>query len=234
MDDIEVLISPTEPVWLKDYATRLSLETESYGCDILINSPSGYMGIQRKKFPEDIVASIQDGRLQRQVAEMQVLPFFMILFEGYPSWTNDGQAVMGSSINDNSWASFQLYKEGPDWFNRTVFNKVCATLHLEGVPTVWVADPNEFIAYLDDIKVWWQSDTHSTLATRAPEMVERNRKGRMAAALQVVKGVGPKAAKNIAEEFELVIDAGLGELEEIPGVGPKMAERIYDQFGVKL
>lgn len=234
MTDIEVLISPTEPEWLKSYGTRLSLETEQYGCDILISGPKGFMGIQRKKFPQDIMDSVMDGRLARQVAAMKALPFYMILFEGLPTWSNDGQAVMGAAPDDNTWASFELHSESPEWFTRKVFTKVCATLHLDGVATSWAADSYEFIAALDDLKDWWQVGNHKTLDIKAPEFAERTRRGRMAAALQVVDGVGPTVAKSIAAEFDLIIDAGLGELEEISGVGPKMASNIYKQFGERL
>src|SRR5690606_37254518 len=67
-----LLISPTEPPAVRALGTTSSTP-ELYGCDILIVANKTRTGVQRKKFPEDLVASLADGRLYSQLPKMAAL-----------------------------------------------------------------------------------------------------------------------------------------------------------------
>jgi len=67
-----MLVAPTEPMTLKALGT-VSLVPEDYGSDFLWASPVfGLVGVQRKE-ASDFVASVMDGRLDKELAQMKQL-----------------------------------------------------------------------------------------------------------------------------------------------------------------
>lgn len=70
--------------------------TEKFGSDFLFSSKSGLVGIQRKKFPEDFLASLRGGdRVARELEQMRKLALGIWVLEGYGAWTNEGYLVYG-------------------------------------------------------------------------------------------------------------------------------------------
>ena len=96
-----ILVSPTDRDLLSllgDRAMSHSLP-EQHGADALsVVSGRGKLAIQRKSFPDDLLASIDDGRLARELAMLARTEYPVLLVEGRPQWTADGHLMA-------SWAS---------------------------------------------------------------------------------------------------------------------------------
>ena len=89
---MKLLVSPTERRLLRLLGERglSSSLPERFGADILVFTPRGRLGIQRKEFPSDLFASLGDSRLTRELALMQGLEFKWLIVEGTPTYTSDG------------------------------------------------------------------------------------------------------------------------------------------------
>lgn len=86
-----MLVAPSEPAVLKQGLRAVSSSApEKLGADILFPSPGyGAVGIQRKEV-NDLIASVDDGRLRREFAQMKSLGLGVLLIEGRIAWTADG------------------------------------------------------------------------------------------------------------------------------------------------
>src|SRR3972149_9392922 len=93
-----MLCSPTEPPRLKAIGT-VSPIPERYGCDFLIITKQTRIGIQRKQFPEDLLASLADGRLYEQLRALRGLDRALFIIEGHGSRAAGG-GVVGSGGGD--------------------------------------------------------------------------------------------------------------------------------------
>src|SRR5262245_13690536 len=87
-----LLISPTEPAALREIG-KVSTIPEKWGCDFLFPSGGCWYGIQRKEI-KDLVASMQDGRLAKEIHQMLRCERGMLIVEGKVQFTLDG-VLMG-------------------------------------------------------------------------------------------------------------------------------------------
>lgn len=89
----EILIAPSERAPIANLGKSSSLP-ETLGVDVLWDSPHGLAGCQRKEYA-DLIASVRDGRLGKELIQMQQLQMKFLIVEGQPVW--DGQ---GNLAND--------------------------------------------------------------------------------------------------------------------------------------
>jgi ERCC4-type nuclease len=94
-----VLVSPTEPKSFRDLG-QVSSVPEQYGVDFLWVSPSGKVGVQRKEV-NDLVASLRDGRLGKELSQMESLDTKVVIVEGVPQWSVDGYLLTARSFTQD-------------------------------------------------------------------------------------------------------------------------------------
>lgn len=214
-----MLISPTEPPQLKKLG-KVSGLPEQYGVDILIVAGRARTGIQRKKFPDDLVSSLSDGRLYSQLPKMAELDRSILIFEGFGKWTMDGELVHGYTRN----------------FTRNQFTALQYSIIWEfGVHVMHVRDINETAAALTVLEGWANKPKHSSLRTRpgAPKddwgiTGTREKAQHM---LQGLPGVGVEMAGRIYDHFGRVPikwDCTIEDLLSIKGVGKIKAQKIWE------
>lgn len=85
------LISPTEPRQIQAMGVTSSIP-ERLGVDILWDGRLGLCGVQRKTV-SDLIASVRDGRLGKEIEQMERLTFKGFVVEGRPQWTLDGELL---------------------------------------------------------------------------------------------------------------------------------------------
>ena len=213
-----ILVSPTEPGHVKALG-RVSAAPENYGCDILLSSRQGKLGLQRKQFPEDLVASISDGRLSDQLTKMAELDQAAVILIGFPAWTRDGELVH-SSFSQRRW-TFE-----------TIWGTVASMALVAGVGTFWVRDEGEFVDLIGVLDKWNRRKHHTTTRTRSRPKAKGwgvDRKLQQAHFLQGLPSVGPELAERIVEKFEGIPmrwTATEGEFLEIHGVGKIKVEKL--------
>lgn len=218
-----ILVSPTEPTHLRDLG-RVSNTPEAYGCDILLMSRSHRLGIQRKVFPNDLLASISDGRLSDQLAKMADLDRACVVLVGYPAWTRDGTLV------------HQDYT-GRQWSFDSIMGIVASVSLKAGVPVWWLRDEGELVDLVGVLDRWNKKETHTTLRTRSRPKAKGwgvNETTRQSHFLQGLPDIGPEIAERIVEHFggiPMGWTVGREEMLEVAGVGPVKAEKLGRLIG---
>lgn len=216
-----MLVSPTEPFPIKQLGT-ISILPEKLGADILIIANKMRTGVQRKKFPEDFIASLADGRLYQQVEQMKQLDRALLIIEGFGSWTTDDMLV-DSRLNFSRQQMYALFFSITFEFGLQIFQ---------------VRDINETIRMLNTLDTWAQKDRHNSLKSRPG--VPKDAWGRrenpqyQAWIIQSFPGVGPELAARIVEHFgraPIRWEVSEEELRAVPGVGKGKARKMMEALG---
>lgn len=215
-----MLVAPTEPPAIKTLGT-VSSTPERYGADILFIAKKEKCGVQRKEV-KDFIASIQDGRLQREIAQMQVLAQRLLVIEGKLQWTLDGD-LMGKQ-----W--------GIRWTHRMHRGAIWS---VQG-RGVWVISTDSIQQTIDccrDFEAYCRKAKHTMLDSR-PGAVgvwgKPNSREFGMHLLMGIDGVGPELAGRIWDRWGRVPwswDVGMDELMEVDGVGKVKAKKMLECFG---
>lgn len=214
-----MLISPTEPFPIKQLGI-VSPMPERYGADMLMLSRKVRTGVQRKKFPEDLIASLADGRLYEQVHQMSELERRIVILEGYGKWTTDGTLV-------------DLYGMA---FTKEHLYGIVFTLAFEfGIEVYQVRDINETMRMLTALEKWTEKAKHNSLRTRPGPRTDswgtRGNREYSIHLLQSFKGIGPDTAAKIYDTFgraPLQWTVTEEELRTVPGIGKPTAKRLWE------
>lgn len=229
MPTVTTHVSPTEPEWLKQTADLVDLRSEDYGCDVLLTAGIT-VGIQRKKYPEDLTASVQDGRLARQVNLMAELDQAHIVLEGLPQWMNgvEIRQPWNGNYKAGSWGATST----SGFLNRDAVEGILHSVRARGMHVVWVEGKQGTLDYVESLRRWLAKDEHTSLDLRPPVKVGSDVLAHQVAALQVVNGLGPKVARRLVDDgwrLELVHQGG-GSVPDVDGVGPKMLGKLVRYF----
>ncbi len=218
-----LLVSPTEPEQLQLLGI-LSWIPENFGADILFSEQGKLIGVQRKTFPADFIASLHDGRLAKEVAQMKQLDIAILLLEGRPRWTMDGELIRDYSAGQS--------------FNRSGFRNLCYSIwDVYGIIVDWTDDSNDTVAAIMSLKSWAGKSEHLTLVrrpkTQDPWGDSLTNKDYGLHLLQSLPGVGPKLAANIYDAFGRVPlrwDVEKSELAMVPGIGKVRLGQLWKLF----
>ena len=212
-----MLISPTEPQRLRELGTTSSIP-EKHGADFLIMGNKYRIGVQRKQFPGDLLASLADGRLYGQLPLLSELEQAVVLIEGRGKWTEDGELI---SDDFHRFTITQMY----GLFNTIMFEF--------GIPVYRVAHIADTEDWLVALEAWAGKDKHQSLSSRPGPTgnswgVAKQHNAQHI--LQGFPGVGPELAARIIEHFgRIPLDwtASVEELMEVPGSGKTKAMTIH-------
>jgi ERCC4-type nuclease len=209
-----ILVSPAEPKLLRD-RWEVSSIPETRGVDMLWGNDQGLFGIQRKEV-QDLMSSRADGRLSKELGQMQSLKTTMLIVEGRIRWTDEGEMLDG-------WQSMSRRQlTGMLWSvrNRGVWVEYSKDILQTIEMTEWFAD-------------WTGKKRHSGLAGRpGPESNwgKVSDKDWAVHLLTSFPGIGPGMAERIWEHFgesiPLKWEVTEEELMAVPGIGPGRARNL--------
>lgn len=218
-----MFVSPTEPaVFVDTLDWTVDNLPETYGVDFLWMSTLGLVGIQRKEFPSDFLASIHDGRLGSEAfGKMAQLDLCVLLLEGQPRWTSEGN-VIHASRREVRWT-------------RTQHRNYLTSVQLRGVQVNWSEDKWDTVQFIMDLYRWTQKDHHNSLITRpTPESNWGHISNRAFQRhfLMSLPRIGPVLADSIIDTlgFPFALTVTAEDLLEVPGVGPTLAANIVKVF----
>lgn len=215
----EILVSPAEPPFFRSKGTTSPL-TEKMGVDFLWSMGGVDLGGAQRKELRDLVASLNDGRLSKELAQMEVLGFRGLVIEGRGKWTRDGVLV-------DSYTKF----------TKKALTGVVLSIQHKGVRVWWSDGKDETWQAIEWMRAWSLKDEHNGLVGREP--VRKTKWGRASNrdyavhVLTSLPGVGVKTAEAILDHFgwlPLVMGVSEEQLLEVPGVGKVMARRMMEVF----
>jgi Fanconi anemia group M protein len=211
-------VSPTEPIPFSKLGETSSLP-ERHGVDFFWVANGITWGIQRKRFPDDFLASLSDGRLAKELAQMQSLDRPMIVLEGLGTWTNDGYLL------DQKFHASQLY----GWMLSCFFEKQ--------IPVFQVRSERDALFFIDRVEAWSLRKSHHSLSRRPKPKGnmwgQKENKDWGIHLLQSFEGIGPSAAQAIYEHFghiPLQWTVTEKDLMEIEGIGKGKAMTLLNSL----
>jgi ERCC4-type nuclease len=205
-----VLISPTEPTEIKALGQTSSVP-ENYGVDVFWPTKAGLLaGVQRKEF-RDLINSTMDGRLAKELAQMNQLTFKCLIIEGNPKWTLSGQSLVV-----------------PSWSKKKQIG-VMLSIQLTGCWLLTSENLEETIELISALQDWTNKSTHSSLNVRPNPVSQWGRADNRDWGIHLLQGfpvIGPKLAGQIYDYFggvplQWTVDEV--DLMEVPGIGPGRA-----------
>lgn len=218
-----MLASPAEPASLvRMVGAKCRASVEGYGVDFLWGSRAlgGLCGVQRKEV-RDLVASLHDGRLAKELAQMNRLRMRVLIVEGKTAWTRDGELA--------------------DAYARITKRQLRAALWSVQARGVWVERTDshqETAEALGWLQEWSRKDKHTGLIARpGPAGSAWGKIGNRDYQLHLLTslpGVGVELAERILGHFgrvPLTLGVGEEELLEVKGLGKVKVKRIMEALG---
>lgn len=213
-----MLVSPAEPEAIRSIGTSAPV-AEDYGADVLIPGNGFFLGVQRKVFPADFLASLYDGRLHTSLVKLTKCEVRVLLLEGTPAWTTSGFLV-------SDYAQF----------SRAQLRNLLMSAHFElGVHTVWTDNMMDTLDCLRDLARWAGKERHDSLFGRPlnkdPYKRQFTDRDRGMFILQGFDGIGPELAGRIYDHFGRVPlrwDVDEAELLEVKGMGKGKLARLTE------
>lgn len=212
-----MLLSPTENSLRKLLPQAVtSLVPETHGADILLATRMGLIGVQRKEV-KDLITSVLDGRLDKELAQMKSLDVGILLIEGRLLWSGDGLAL---GIHGR-WTKAQQ-------------TGVELSTQLKGV---WVMKSDSLQGTIEFLSLLtkWASTDRNTLSSRTGPISPWGHKTNLdwlIHLVQGIEGVGPKLAKVIVDRFgcpfQWIPEVTPLSLMTLEGIGHGRAEKIYN------
>ena len=208
-----MLISPAEPPAFKKLGT-VSSQCERYGSDFLILSPVfGRVGVQRKEV-KDLIASLADGRVEREIWQQKGLDQAIWLIEGRLEWTSDGQLLSGARSR----------------YTKSQHLGVLLSLYSNGYWILNTSSVPDSIELLSALNQWLAKKKHTSLLRRPSQRTSYGTVGALKDqqihVMQGFPGVGYDRAKTVVDHygglpFDLLVD-----LRDVAGLGDKTVSRI--------
>ncbi len=221
----KILISPAEPWDVRRLLQGVGINSplpEQHGADFLLFTPRGKIAIQRKTYPEDLTASLQDGRLAREINLLvNTADFAILIAEGDPAFTAEGHVI-------------SAYKSG--YTRQSLRNILRSLVHVHGIAVERTSSIDDTVAAVLELRDWFEKGEHTSLLVR-PKGKQRandfglvNRRDAARYFLQGFPGVGPNLAEAIFDHFggvPLRWECDIAELQAVYGIGPGRAKALW-------
>lgn len=216
------LIAPTEPKRIAQLG-KVSSIPENHGADIMILARPirGLFGVQRKEI-SDLLASITDGRLGKEIAQMQRLSLRALIIEGRMQWTNEGELM------------HDYHK-----ISRAALRGLLYSIRSRGVWVEYTDSLQDTITTLETMHRWADKEEHTSLLSRPGP--KKDGWGRISNKdwgvhiLTSFPGVGTGTAQNIYEYFggvPLSWQITEKDLMAVAGVGKVRAKKMIEALEV--
>lgn len=210
-----ILVSPAEPPVLKAIGVSSPIP-ERFGADFYWATEGGVsVGVQRKEV-KDLVNSLHNGLLAKEIAKMNALDLRVLLIEGNFRWN-----VNGTSSAVNGWSKAQL-------------RGLIFSMQSQGFWTLMTESREDTIESVSQLQRYLDKDNHTLIRNR-PKATnswgKATNRDWAVHLLQSFDGVAVATAESIYDHFEgvpLVWTVTREEMREVKGVGPKRAETLMD------
>lgn len=208
-------VAGSEPQALKDhlgfYVTNLP---EKYGVDILWRARGGYSGAQRKEI-SDLIASVGDGRLAKEIQQMQSLDHRFLIVEGVTKSTTDGIL----------WKGF-----GRPWTMQQ-FRNLLRGVASQGVIVEQTASLKGTGDLVPELVRWTMKEHRSLKGRPGPASVwgKADNRDYQVHLLQGLPGIGIELAERIIDQLGMPLGWAVSktELLSVPGLGKKKVDTVW-------
>lgn len=209
-----ILVSPTEPDKIRNLG-ETSIIPETYGADVLIITEHASIGVQRKEV-KDLVASLRDGRLAKEISMGKRCHQMIMLIEGSWEWSSQGESMTAQG------------------FHRRSFDGLCLSLQHHRWWIMHSMNLDDSCEMIPRIARWCSKPRHTSLLTKPRSNAlwgtSKNRDWGTWL-LQSFDGVGVEIAESIYDHFgrvPLTWTCDEQDLMAVPRIGPHKARQLIE------
>lgn len=212
-----MLVAPTEPAEFGELGER-TLLPEKYGVDFMFACRGQWWGVQRKEYG-DFVNSVHDGRLSKEIGQMQQLAGALLMIEGAGRFTNEGELIgRGQWTRKGEHAYLWSVQERGVWVD-----------HSEG--------KSDTINQVRSFEAWVRKGSHRATHTRPGASSTWGRASSREWAIHLLcgfDGVGTELAARILDQvgIPLAWRVTVEQLMEVQGIGKKRADKLIAALAI--
>jgi ERCC4-type nuclease len=216
---LTVIITTNEPREIKDlFPDRIE---QPMGFDFLLYSKRFPFPIERKAIPGDLLASVQDGRLQRELIAMREFgSHYLILLHGKFKYKDDALIMPQKSMKP--------------WSKKGIRNLMRSLQLMEGAIIDQAETDEELVCVVNEWQKYLDSDEHRSIRNRPTIKYEFNTPTRTEKVRYFYEGLPEikyERAKTLQVLYPNPIDlykASVKDIMEIKGFGKTLSEGIYN------
>lgn len=214
-----IVITTNEPAEIKKLFGDLAIESP-LGFDFLLYTQRGKIPIERKT-PSDLIASISDGRLARELRAMrEESRFYIVLLHGRFTYNKDDELVMRG--------------HGRKWTKKGVRNLLRTIELVEGAKLEYAETDEELVKVVQELQEYFDKTHHLSLKIRAgleTNWLVPTREEKVRHFYQGLPSISAIRARTLAKVFASPLDlfgASIDDLMKLPGFGRNLATGVYD------
>lgn len=217
---LQGLIVPNEPKTIRNLLSELIECPQGY--DICLLTNLGKVGIERKKVPSDLISSIEDGRLGREILNMrEECQIMIVLFHGTMRYNKNGTLKLGKRT------SYRWTEKGIRNIRRTLE-------FVEGCYIETARNNQELVKVLNELQDYLNEKEHLSTKGRLPiksNWIKPIYAERVRYFYDGLPGVAVVGARKLADRFPSPMQlyaASVEEIMEVPRVGKALATGIFN------
>lgn len=213
-----IIVSPNERQEIKTLIGDEGIES-TIPYDFRLYTRKGAIAVERKHFPSDMLASVEDGRLAKECAAMRHAKYRVLISEGVAKYNQQGYLLNGHRITR--------------WTRAGIRNLFRSIRYCEDVDIEFTRSIPETVQVLHELQSYFDTDSHHSIRVRptfSPEMLYKTDTERYIYWLQGLPGIGYERACEMRKWFRCplhVFEASQSDLMRVPGIGKVIAKGIY-------
>ncbi len=211
---------PNEPKKIKNLFPEL-IECPS-GYDFTLFTKIGRIGIERKKVPSDLIASVEDGRLGKEILAMREdCVVKIVLFHGRMRFLPNGQLNLGKHTVRK-------------WTDKGIRNLRRTIQFVDGCYIEDAINDAEMIKIFAELQDYLDDDSHLSTKGRTglkSDWIKSTYEERVRYFYDGLPGVAINGATKLTTRFKNPMDlyaASIEEIMEVPRFGKTVATGIYN------
>ena len=222
VNSIRYLVSPTDSALCRELDGITSILPEQYGADVLAFLPGDIIAAWQRKTVTDLIDSLEDGRLARELPLLQKRTSFpVLLVEGEPVFNREDCLMRNGR---------------PSRYSRKGYRNLLRSIRYQfGVSVEQTSSLSDTAIAIREMTSWLLKPNHSSLLRRPKPTDDWGSpiSGGLLHEfiLQGFPSVGPKTAQSLLRSFgrlPLRWDCTQAELRGVPGVGKIIAQGLWD------
>jgi len=214
---MSVVITTNEPQKIKElFEDRVEIPMNF---DLLVYTSRGPIPLERKKIPDDLLASVSDGRLARELIAMrEVSRFYIVILHGRFTYKRDGELVM----------------RGRKWTKTGVTNLLRTIQYVEGAFLEYAETDEELVQVVNEVQRYFDEKHHLSLRVRPSldsNWLKPTRTEQVRYFYDGIPGIGPIGAKSLEKKYPNPMDlyaVGVEDIMEISGFGRTLSKGVYN------
>ncbi len=199
--------------------------------DMMLVTAVGLVPIERKAIPGDLISSVTDGRLQRELIAMRECnkDFQIVIFHGH-----DFEYYPDDSLKVPDTPKRYAHKASMGWTRKGINNLKRTLEYVEGVHIEQVENDDKLVELIAELQKYFDQRHHLSLKTRPrlePDYIVPTRAERVRFFYDGIPGLSVVRAKALADRFKSPLDlyhASITDISSVRGFGNKLSKRTYD------